>query len=70
MSMKKIEGINGLMDGVRIGAVERIADYENLILEYMENRKLTITAGKEKGVISLYADDYFLQFGILYFLVS
>lgn len=68
LGLKKVEGIEGLVDSVRIGAVERISDYQELITEYMENQKLNIFLDRKKGITSLWANDYVVQLGIWYFI--
>jgi hypothetical protein len=50
-SLKKIDGIDGLMDSVRIGAVVRISEHQDLILEYMENWKSKVIADRERRKI-------------------
>ncbi|NRS46428.1 SIR2 family protein [Brevibacillus sp. HB2.2] len=70
LRLKRIEDIDGLIDSVQIGAVEveRISEFQDLIIEYMEKRKLNILADIENGVTSFYSEDYFVMFGSLYFL--
>ncbi len=66
--LKKIDDIDSLMDSVHIGVVEDVSEYKDIIIKFMDKRKSDILADKEKGVIVGYADNYFVTFGIWYFL--
>ncbi|MGU3472842.1 SIR2 family protein [Paenibacillus sp. D51F] len=68
LRLKKIDDINGLMDSVRIGIVENITDYEDLIIKYMEDRMSNTLTERKNGVISVYGNNYVPTFGVWYFL--
>ena len=68
LGLKKIESIGGFMDSVLIGVVDNISEYQDLITEFMVNRMSRIIEDRMKGIIVGYADNYFVQFGIWYFL--
>lgn len=66
--MKKITGIDDLMDGFRAGDVKDITEYEDIILEFLEKRLSTIKEDREKGIIVGYSDNYVIEFAIKYFI--
>ncbi|SMF20813.1 NAD-dependent protein deacetylases, SIR2 family [Paenibacillus barengoltzii] len=69
LGLKKVEDIAGLFDGFIIGAIENISEYQDLIIEYMEDWKLKVLEDRKRNLIKLSGNnDYFVQFGILYFL--
>jgi hypothetical protein len=65
--MKKITGINDLMDGLRAEDVDDISEYEDIILDFLEKRLSTINEDREKGKIVSYTNNYIIEFGIKYF---
>jgi len=67
-SMKKITGIDELMDAWRVGDVEHLAEYEEIIMDFIKKRLLAIKSDREKGIYRGYADNYIVEFAILYFL--
>ncbi|MGE6717530.1 SIR2 family protein [Peribacillus frigoritolerans] len=68
LNLKKIEDIKGLMDSVKIGLVDNISVYQDLIIKYMDTYMSTILEDRRKGVKQIYSDNYAVKFGIWYFL--
>lgn len=69
LSLKKVENINDLMNGIRIGLIEEFtSEHEKLIIEYLEKRKVDYIVNKEKGIQTFSSNNYMVTFGILYFL--
>lgn len=68
LQLKKIEDIDGFMDSVRMNIVSKISDYQDLIINYMDNRMSNVLRDRAKKVKVIYANDYVLDFGIWYFI--
>jgi len=69
LSFKKVKTIDDLINSVRVGLIDKFTpEHENLIIEYMEKRKLDFIVEKEKGIKSFFSYDYISTFGIWYFL--
>lgn len=68
LRLKKIEGIDDFVDSVINGAVNNISDYNDMIIEFLDNRISKILADKKHGITAGYADNYVVKFGIWYFL--
>jgi SIR2-like domain len=68
-SFKKVENINDLMNGIRIGLIDEFTpEHEELIIEYLETRKVDYIVEKEKKIQTFSSNDYMSTFGIWYFL--
>ncbi|WP_079708736.1 hypothetical protein [Paraliobacillus ryukyuensis] len=66
---KKIENVHDLMNGLRIRLIKDFTPkHEELMIEYLEKRKLDYIVEKEKGIQSFSPTDYLRTFGIWYFL--
>uniref|UniRef100_UPI0032B08E18 SIR2-like domain-containing protein n=1 Tax=Bacillus subtilis TaxID=1423 RepID=UPI0032B08E18 len=69
LSFKSVENINDLMNGIRIGLIDEFTpEHEELIIEYLETRKVNYIVEKEKGIQTFSSNDYMSTFGIWYFL--
>jgi len=66
--IKKIEDIDVFMDGVEVGAIENLSDYQELINNFMDSRMTEIRNSHENGIKALYGDKLEVTFGIWYFL--
>ncbi len=67
LGMKKITGVDDLIDGLRAGDVENISEYEDVVFKFLEERLSTIKEDREKGIVG-YVDNYVIEFGVQYFL--
>lgn len=67
-NLKKVHGIHELMESIQTGAVDNISEHQDIITDFMDKRSSKILADKSNGVITGYAENYFVQFGIWYFL--
>ncbi len=69
LDYKKVVNIHDLMNGIRIGLIEDFSlEHEELIIEYLEKRKLDYFVQKEKGIQSFTSNNYMSTFGVWYFL--
>ncbi|MEH7176214.1 SIR2 family protein [Priestia megaterium] len=68
LHVKKIEDINGLIDSVRVDAVENLSDYQYLVNNFMDRRMTEIRESQRNGVKSTYGDKLEVQLGIWFFL--
>ncbi|URT72720.1 SIR2 family protein [Cytobacillus firmus] len=67
-NLRNIEDIKGLMDSVKVGLVDNISVYQDLIIKYMDTYMSTILDDRRKGIKQIYSDNYAVKFGIWYFL--
>lgn len=68
LQLKKIKGINDLIDSLLNGTVTRISDYTDIIIDFMDSRMAKILADRNSGITELYSGNYAVKFGIYYFL--
>ncbi|MGR6342640.1 SIR2 family protein [Priestia megaterium] len=66
--IKKIEDIDAFMNGVEMGVIEDLSDYQNLINDFMDRRLMKIREDRKNGVKSLYGRKIEVELGIWYFL--
>ena len=67
LHMKKIEDINGLIDSVRVDAVENLSDYQYLINDFMDKRMTKIRESQRNGVKLDRINKLEVQLGIWFF---
>lgn len=69
LSLKKVENIDDLMNAIQAGLIEELSpEHEDLIIRYLEQRKLDFITEKEKGINFLTSKDYLSTFGMWCFL--
>lgn len=69
LSLKKIDNIHDIMNGIEVGIIEEITpEYEEIIIRYLEKEKLQLLVEKEMGVHVLKSKNYLITIGILFFL--
>ncbi|WP_319995466.1 SIR2 family protein [Trichococcus shcherbakoviae] len=67
-SMRTITNLDEIIDSWRVGALEHLTEYEDIILNFIEERLSTIRSDKEKGIQKMYADNHIVTFAIQYFI--
>jgi hypothetical protein len=68
LGLKSISNIDELMDAYRVGDVSDFSDFEDIILDFIEQRLKKIKEDRIKGIIYGDTDSYVAQFAIRYFL--
>ena len=67
LQSKDLNGIEGVMDSVKVGIVEDVSEHQDLILDYLEQQKLKISS-QEIKLKSFPSNSYITQFAIWYFM--
>ncbi|ARD47987.1 SIR2 family protein [Sporosarcina sp. P33] len=67
LQSKDLNGIDGVMDSVKVGIVEDVSEHQDLILDYLEQQKLKISS-QEIKLKSFPSNSYITQFAIWYFM--
>lgn len=68
LGMKSISNVDELMDAYRVGDVSDFSDFEDIILDFIEQRLIKIKDDRSKGITYWYTDNYVAVFAISYFL--
>ncbi|MBM7614170.1 SIR2 family protein [Alkaliphilus hydrothermalis] len=65
---KTIKNIKDVIDGINAGDINSIAEYDELVVDYVSDRISEINSNKEKGVTVLKTGDYLVEFASQFFM--
>ncbi len=67
VNLKKIENIKDLHDGMEVGEIENVSEYEHIIFNFMDQRMSRFIASQKKGIKEGFRDHYVTNIAIWYF---
>lgn len=68
LELKKVENIDDIIEGVQIGAIEKIDDYFEIITTYLKEQMQESLKCKEKGQKQIPLNAYIQTLGVYYFM--